>query len=155
VSVCIFKQGWTALVFLVCGLTVVACQRMPRTAGAEATSDRADKEVIGWLDRVEGKPRMGGSIYVVGWAASVRPERSIEKVEIFLDGIEVAETAGGVDRPDVADRFGNPSWARSGWESGVLLEQVLPGDHKIEAVARDNGGGRHQLKGACSIRVLE
>src|SRR5262249_40308462 len=104
-------------------------------AGAGSTTD-----VRGWLDRVEGKPRVGSKVNVVGWAAPERPETRVAAVEILLDGIEIAEAMEGVDRPDVADSYGKPDWSKSGWETEVSLDKILPGEHKIEAVARDLSG---------------
>ena len=72
-----------------------------------------------------------------------------------MDGMEIAETAEGVDRSDVADRYGIPAWNKSGWEAEVLLDKILPGEHIIAAVARDCSGVKHDLRGARPITVLE
>jgi len=112
-------------------------------------------EVRGWLDRVEGKPQVGSRINVVGWAAPERPETRIEAVEVLLDGIEIAEAAEGVERLDVADSFGKPDWSKSGWETEVSLDNILPREHRIEAVARDSRGARHSLRGGRLIMVLD
>jgi hypothetical protein len=69
--------------------------------------------------------------------------------------MEMSETAEGVERSDVAEHYGNPSWSKSGWEADVLLDKILPGEHKIEAVARDSVGVKHALSGARSITVLD
>jgi hypothetical protein len=98
---------------------------------------------------------MGSMVNVVGWAASRGPECRIEKIEVLLDGMEMAEAAKGVERSDVADRYGDPSWSKSGWEAEVVLDKILPGEHIIEAVARDSSGVKHALRGARPITVLE
>jgi hypothetical protein len=112
-------------------------------------------EVRGWLDRVEGKARIGGTVEVIGWAAAERPETRIEGIEILLDGVEIAEAAEGIERADVADSFGKPEWSRSGWEAQVAMDEILPGEHKIEAVARDSRGMKYPLSGGRSIMVLD
>jgi len=137
---------------------VGGCGREPgvMTQVADSSADvTAGHEVHGWVDRVEGKPRIGGKVNVVGWAATEQPGRRIEEVEILLDGIEIGAAVEGVDRPDVADGFGKPAWNKSGWEAEVVLDKILPGEHRIEAVARDSGGARYPLNGARLITVLD
>jgi hypothetical protein len=98
---------------------------------------------------------MGGKVNVVGWAAADRPETRIEVIEILLDGMEIGETIEGVERADVADTYGKPTWSKSGWETEVALERILPGEHKIEAVARDYNGAKYSLRGGRSIMVVD
>ena len=92
---------------------------------------------------------------MVGWAGAERSETRIEGVEILLDGMEIAEAAEGVERSDVADRFGKPEWSKSGWEAVIEMDEILPGEHRIEAVARDSRGAKYALLGGRSIVVLD
>jgi hypothetical protein len=150
--------GGAAAILLLACLTSGGCARQsghPTEAANTVAGDIAGNEVRGWLDRVEGKPRIGSNVNLVGWAATERPESRIEKIEILLDGMEIAETVAGVERSDVADSYGKPSWSRSGWETEVLLDKILPGEHEIEAVALDSRGAKHALRGARFITVLD
>src|SRR5262245_28600419 len=119
--------SWCAtVVLLICCAMVGGCGREPgvMTQVADSSADvTAGHEVHGWVDRVEGKPRIGGKVNVVGWAATEQPGRRIEEVEILLDGIEIGAAVEGVDRPDVADGFGKPAWNKSGWEAEVVLDK--------------------------------
>lgn len=147
----------------VSGLTSAGCYQPPGhpTQGANAVVvERADNDVLdndvrGWLDRVEGKPRIGSAVNVVGWAAAERPGCRIETIEILMDGIEIGEAVRGVERSDVANSYGKPDWNKSGWEAEVQLDKILPGEHKIEAVVLDSSQARHMLSGARSITVLD
>jgi hypothetical protein len=128
---------------------------LPPKPESPTADDQQSAQVRGWLDRVEGKARIGGTVEVIGWAGAERPENRIQDVEILLDGMEIAETAEGIERSDVADRFGKPDWSNSGWEVEIALDEILPGEHKIEAVARDSSGARYALLGGRSIVVLD
>ena len=121
----------------------------------EYASSGTGHRVIGWLDRVEGRPRVGTKVNVVGWAAAEEQEDRIAEVTILLDGIEIGEALEGIERSDVAESYGKPSWNRSGWEAEVTLEKVLPGEHKIDAVALDSSGARYALRGGRLITVLD
>ncbi len=152
------KPLYVAAILLVSCLISAGCFRRAAHSAEPANTaadDGAGNDVRGWLDRVEGKPRIGSNVNVVGWAATERAEYRIEKIEILLDGMEVGETIEGVERSDVADSYGKPSWNKSGWEAQVLLDKILPGEHKIEAVAVDSKGAQHALSGARSITVLD
>src|SRR5262249_41161988 len=152
------KRRWAVALLFLLTLLWGGCFRPsggslpPGNINAGGTSP---SEVRGWLDRVEGKPRVGSKVSVVGWAAAEQPETRIEVIEILLDGMEIAETVEGVERLDVADSFGKPDWSKSGWETEVLLDKILPGQHRIEAVARDRRGTRNSLRGARSITVVD
>jgi hypothetical protein len=140
---------------LTCCVGACGGRNLPPRPESSTADDQQTPQVQGWLDRVEGKARIGGAVEVIGWAAAERPEYKIQDIEILLDGMEVAETTEGIERSDVADRFGKPAWSNSGWEVEIALDQILPGEHRIEAVARDSRGAKYALLGGRSIVVLD
>jgi len=145
-------------VLLISCVTAGACRErtdQPPKAESSSAGDDSTPQVRGWLDRVEGRARLGGSVLVVGWAGAERSETRIEGIEILLDGVEIAKAAEGIERSDVADRFGKPEWSKSGWEAVVAMDEILPGEHRIEAVARDSTGAMYPLSGGRSILVLD
>ena len=146
------------MIIVTCCVALGACRGRTDAPSKEAlatSDDQAHEEVRGWLDRVEGKARLGGTVQVVGWVGAERPETKIEGIEILLDGMEIAEATEGIERSDVADIFGKPEWNKAGWEAEVAMEEILPGEHKIEAVARDSSGAKYALRGGRLIVVLD
>ena len=147
--------GATLLTFCLIAGSCVKESRLSSRESYEAAIDGTSQEVMGWLDRVEGRPRVGAKVNVVGWAAVERQENRIEEVEILLDGIEIGDAVEGVERSDVAESYGKPNWNRSGWEAEVTLDKVLPGEHRIDAVALDSSGAKFPLRGGRLITVLD
>lgn len=125
-----------------------SCQRIPRGLAHEqdlyvvAPRKVYDLQLLesfqygpwGWVDERRCE---AGKLYLRGWAAALDGE-TLKLVDIYLDG-RLYRCPTGLPRPDVAQVFGRPQLAGSGWE--FVLD--LPGDKEqvlVEVHAKDLTG---------------
>jgi hypothetical protein len=95
------------------------------------------------------EPKLGehtaGTVEVRGFAVDRNDadEPSIEKVTVFLDGLDAGQQLGdatyGTQRPDVAELFDNENYLRSGW-TYQWSAGALEGNHTLYVVARSKSG---------------
>jgi hypothetical protein len=117
--------------------------------GGPASND----DLKGQLDEIKGYAMIGNKLIVRGWAADPAKSAPIESLDVVLDDLEPFPASTGDERPDVAKVFGRPDWLLSGWSAEIVLEKILPGEHRLEAVAHGSGRSR-VLDGARYIEVL-
>lgn len=99
-------------------------------------------------------PVEGGTVppgfQLSGWAANRRAATGtgLDSVHAYLDGPagQGARLGGAAftPRPDVAEHFGRPDWARAGFRLDV--EGVAPGPHRLYIYAFDSASNERPLK---------
>ncbi|MGH9823476.1 MAG: hypothetical protein ACREDR_09520, partial [Blastocatellia bacterium] len=97
-------------------------------------------------------PVVGGPISVRGWAAPTNGV-PLKKVEVVLDGTVVAQASTGLPRPDVVNVFHRQDWLNSGWKAEIYLNNVRPGQHRVDVVAYDSRNLKTILDGAKMISI--
>lgn len=107
----------------------VACQRIQLLAGFRYGP-------WGWVD--ECRLEESGRLYLRGWAGSL-DDVLLGHVEIFIDGVCYL-CATGMLREDVAQVFGRPQLAHSGWEFVMPLAVTQGKKVLLEVRARDDSG---------------
>ena len=153
------KTSSLALMIACLGLVHLACSDNKQTAPAgppASSTPTAAKNTgppTGWIDAVEGLPKVGGAVVVRGWAADPDDGAPVQKVEVRIDD-SVVGVAGSLNgaRPDVAAAYHRDNWTNSGWRAEVRLS-VLAGKHKMTAVAYDSAGAKAELLGSRDIEV--
>ena len=100
--------------------------------------------VIGFLDQVDHQTVLtvaeGGNAVVSGWAGCANPSSPVATLEILVDGKPTATAAVSLPRPDVAEAFGRPDFARSGWKTSFVAQGLQPGTYPITARVTCAGG---------------
>jgi hypothetical protein len=152
-----------ALAFLIgSSLILAACantqfpessHRVSNANPTQHSGSASNTDLKGQLDEIKGFARIGNKLMVRGWAADPSKSAPIESLDIVLDDLEVFPASTGDERPDVAKVFGRPDWLLSGWSAEIVLGKILPGEHRIEAVAHGSSGSR-VLDGSRYIEVL-
>lgn len=91
----------------------------------------------GSLDTPTDGETVSGVIPVAGWAVDLatREGTGVDRVDIYIDGAQVATSDLGQTRPEIGAAYGQ-NFASSGWTAQVDLSQVSPGSHTLEARAR-------------------
>lgn len=116
--------------------------------------DNPDNQVKGRLDQIVGRPMLGATVTARGWAVDESTPRPVDRIEIVIDGLEMIPATTGDQRPDVADAFNRPEFANAGWSAQIPLDGILPGEHKVDAIAYTPSGHRTILDGTKYIEVI-
>jgi hypothetical protein len=94
------------------------------------------------------------TMWVSGWAADQQDKAPVTKVQIFIDGVAVANATMGTSRPDVASALGSSSYTNSGWWLTYNIGTLSVGTHTVSAVATDSAGASTTL-GSAQITVTQ
>jgi hypothetical protein len=86
------------------------------------------------IDRIDGTLVTGGYLTVTGWAADPVGV-PVEKIELFLDGVQPGEAELGGYRPDVLQHFARADYLWSGWTGTLDLAGIKPGRHSVRTTA--------------------
>lgn len=87
----------------------------------------------------------GSKLWLGGWAAHpLRPDPDVT-VEIAVAGQTVASTRPDRPRPDVAERFGRPDLAASGWLAHLPLSPGRPAMNDVVRIRTVDGRGLRQM----------
>ena len=112
---------------------------------------RSDTVPIGVLDVPIPDETVSGVISVAGWALD---EVGIDRVEIYVDGVYLADAAYGSPRPDVAENnTGFTNAFNSGFEFELDTTQYADGIHVIQTVAYNKAGNSFPLVEGGGISV--
>jgi hypothetical protein len=126
-------------------------QKAPAPKAPTAQLAPTDK-VIGSIDvlkivpEADGKPK---SLVAQGWTASADAGAPITVVVLLVNGKQVASTKPTDSRADVAEAFGRPDFALSGWKFELPTSSLGSGKHqKVTVMSTDSKGDRLVLPGA-------
>jgi hypothetical protein len=144
------------------GLLFVACssgkQERPEGPAPASTPTAAKTNTApptGWIDVLDGEPKVGGTIHLRGWAADPDDGAPVQKIEVTIDDRVVAlANPLNLPRPDVVAATHRDNWLNAGWGAEVRMTGVFPGKHKLSAVAYDSQGAKAELHGGREIEVL-
>jgi hypothetical protein len=150
---CIALSAWSAPRFPEDEHIVSGTRVQPPPAQPEQPGNEGKGGIRGRLDDIKGRTNVGATIAIRGWAADEAKPAPVDKVELVIDDLEVVPGITGDARPDVVNAFNNPNWLDCGWTAEVTLDHILPGEHRIEAVAY-SCGTRKALNGAQYIEVI-
>ncbi len=93
--------------------------------------------IVGYLDQVEGRPaisvRAGDKVLVSGWAGCRNAPSRVADVELMVGNDVKAIAARSFPRPDVAETFGRPDFANSGWKGSFDTKSLPEGSYPITA----------------------
>ncbi len=116
------------------------------SSGAQSQSDPAKsakatipagQTVLGFLDMVDGKPiinaSVGKDIRVSGWAVCLAADSPLTTVAILVDKQVKAQASLSHPRPDVANAYGHPEFAQSGWTAAIPTGTIGIGMHELTA----------------------
>jgi hypothetical protein len=107
-------------------------------AEAAAPSPAVKRLSCGSLDGVVMDGR--GELFVWGWTCDPSSKEPVAQLVLQIDGIEVSfELHLGLERPDVEAATG---LTRTGWNARIATAALVPGEHRIEAVALATDGSR-------------
>jgi hypothetical protein len=150
---CIVWSAWSAPRFPEDEHIVSGTRVQPPPTQSEQPGNDGKAVIRGRLDDIKGRTNIGATIAIRGWATDDAKPAPVDKVEVVIDDLEVVRGVTGDARPDVVNAFNNPAWLDCGWTADVTLEYVLPGEHRIEAVAYSSGT-RKVLGGVQYIEVI-
>ncbi|MDQ8203356.1 Ig-like domain-containing protein [Pelagicoccus sp. SDUM812003] len=95
---------------------------------------------IGAFDSLTSSVTQGKTISATGWAADNEMGSPITRVDVFLNGVDVANaTLGGV-RNDVASAYGRSDYTNSGWSWSYNTSSLALGTHSVQVKFVDNQG---------------
>lgn len=100
--------------------------------------DEADQNEInaGSVDSIIYEEEL---ITIYGWA--ICKGQFATRIEVFLNNQSVpCEYTLGLERPDVAEALGNPSWRRCGWKASIFTFAFDSGQYPLSALAYDLNG---------------
>jgi len=100
----------------------------------------ANTPPFGVCDYAHAAVPAGGNMYAAGWAVDNEVGAPVVRVDILIDGNDVADADNGGDRWDVADAFGRPDYRYSGWGINYNVGSLGVGTHTLEFRAWDNEG---------------
>src|SRR5262249_20724969 len=83
---------------------------------------------------VDSSDVQGGSIHLVGWAASLGTARPALEIDVFSHGHFVYSASPTADRPDVAAFYRKSAITRSGFDFLVPRTLVADGDVRVFGV---------------------
>jgi hypothetical protein len=136
-----------------------ACSTNPQPGSTPQPQPTAAKGAntgppFGWMDQMEGTPKVGGTIMVRGWAADPDDGAPVQKIEVTIDDRVVAlANPINLPRPDVVTVTHRQDYLNSGWGAEVRMTGVFPGKHKLAAFAYDSHGSKAELSGSKEIDV--
>jgi hypothetical protein len=136
-----------------------ACSTNPQPGTAPQSQPTPSKGTntgppVGWMDQMEGTPKVGGTIMVRGWAADPDDGAPVQKIEVTIDDRVVAlANPINLPRPDVVTVTHRQDYLNSGWGAEVRMTGVFPGKHKLAAFAYDSHGSKAELSGSKEIDV--
>lgn len=96
---------------------------------------------VGAYDSLTSSVTVGKTITASGWAADNEMGAPITRVDILLDGVDVANATLGGARQDVATALGRPDYLNSGWTWTYNTSSLALGTHTVSVVYTDNQGG--------------
>jgi hypothetical protein len=108
-----------------------------------------------WIDSpVEGSTITNGTQTLIGgWAVDTAgPGSGISEVRAYLGarmesgGVQIGTMTYGKPRPDVANQFGNPAYANSGYDLLWTPSNVNPGPNTIFVYARSTASNLWSFK---------
>ncbi len=100
----------------------------------------ANTAPIGSFDSLTASVTEGKTIYANGWAADNEMGSPITRVDVYLDGVDVANaTLGGV-RADVANAYGRSDYTNSGWSWSFNTSGLSHTTHSVEVKLVDAQG---------------
>jgi len=154
------KTSFLALVVTCLALAHLACSdnKQSTASGPTTSTTPVAKNTgppTGWIDVIDGQPKVGGTIQVRGWAADPDDGAPVQKIEVTIDDRVVAlANPLNLPRPDVVAATHKDNWLNAGWGAEVRMTGVFPGKHKLAAVAYDSQGAKAELHGGKDIEVL-
>lgn len=106
----------------------------------------------GWLDSATSSVPVYGSLTVAGWAADNEMGAPVTRVDVLIDGVDVADAGLGGYRQDVANVSGRSDYLYSGFSKTVSVGNLSVGSHTVSVRAVDNKGATTTL-GSASFTV--
>jgi N-acetylmuramoyl-L-alanine amidase len=97
----------------------------------------------GSLDVPTSGQTVAGNTAVAGWAIDLAAHQGtgIARVQIYIDGTQVATANMGQTRPEIGAAYGQ-RFSDSGWTAEVDLADVAPGPHTLVAMAESQLTGQ-------------
>ena len=97
----------------------------------------------GSLDIPANGQTVSGTTPVAGWAIDLAAHQGtgVDRVQIYLDGVQVATADLGQNRPEIGAAYGQ-NFGDSGWSAELDLTRVAPGSHTVEAKAESTLTGQ-------------
>jgi hypothetical protein len=78
-------------------------------------------------------PEEGSAMKLTGWAVDAENESVAGGVYVDIDG-KLFPAFYGVERQDVADSYGIPSYRYSGFERAIPLSEIGAGAHELSVI---------------------
>lgn len=154
------KAPWLLALLVGAGLAAPASAQLAhRDARGPLVVNRSDAPSDGPLLVVDG-PQPGqtvsGVVSVSGFVLSVN---GVSKIELFIDGVDVAVNHAvlNLPRPDVVAAFpayaGTPSFPNPGWITSFLARNYTDGDHSLTFAVTEHGSTAPALFGPLPIVI--
>lgn len=121
----------------------------PPYSDAAIQTTYADGNPAMWVETpwLEPQPEVAAPVDIHGWAFS---PRGISDVAVFVDLVRL-DTASGVARPDLRERFRPEQWATAGFTKQLDVDDLPPGRHDIAVVATDQAGRAVGVRGELAV----
>src|SRR5258708_8294 len=121
--------------FLVVGTAPAALAQQERAVWQPGPGGIGDNTYLGYIEQPPfGNVDSGAPFVISGWLVdkSAQGWAGFDQVQIYTGpmdagGTQLAFATVGLDRPDVGDAFGKPSWNNSGFSAEVPGSVLQPG----------------------------
>ncbi len=100
----------------------------------------ANTAPFGVCDYAHSTVPINGNLYCAGWAADNEMGAPVSRIDLLIDGNDVADTDLGGGRQDVANAYGRQDFLYSGWGINYNIGTLSVGTHTLELRAWDNQG---------------
>ncbi|MGD0869654.1 MAG: hypothetical protein ABSB88_08900 [Bryobacteraceae bacterium] len=100
---------------------------------------------IGFIDRA-GDPKgaetvsTAGILSIWGWAADTAKGAPVDRVMVYVDGIDAGAAMLGVTRRDVEKYFSRSDYSNCGWSFQMPASKLSPGKHTVTVTASGPSG---------------
>lgn len=154
------KAPWLLALVVGAGLAVPANGQMAhREDRSPQVVNRSDAPSAGPLLVVDG-PQAGQTVFgVVSVSGFVLSVNGVDKIELFLDAVDVPVNRAvlNLPRPDVVAAFpsyaGTPGFSNPGWITSFLARNYADGDHTLTLAVTENGSTTPTLFGPIPVVI--